>query len=382
MTAVFFNLLVNSAFSLACGILVISVFLWLFRIETGSYKLFFLSLPFIKVLYDCARGLPADSILFAGVDPFSLPPRHQTLSVTAQLNLWGPVFNVELSVHDLKGKEYGASIGDYLVLWLQRNFSTTVPLIIVGLVGFISIALLVRRLYEALRFEHERRRDQLQSTQLDARRSRGRAVDVYISESFSGSPFTGGVLRPYICLPADAVAKLSPDEVDAVIAHELGHIHKFDLIGTIFIQVFGDLFWFVPGYRPLARKIDRLREIVADQWAVRSGIEPARLAMALIKLKEIPESPNRYFLYSAFFREKALLRERVDRLLGVATDKRSRLGWQFVYTRCFVTFWIFSAVMFATLGGNAGDARLSRPEWLSGWLNRGLDVWLKYFGLA
>jgi beta-lactamase regulating signal transducer with metallopeptidase domain len=377
MTAVFFNLLVNSAFSLACGILVISAFLWLFRIETGSYKLFFLSLPFVKVIYDCVRGLPANSILFTNLDPFSLPPRHQSLSLSAKFNLWGPVFNVELTVQDLKGKEYGASIGDYLVLWLKRNATTTLPFLILAFVASVSFFLLARRAYEALRFERTRRRDKRESAHLSARKSRARTVDVYISKTFSGSPFTGGLLRPYICLTGDAYQKLSAAEIEAVIAHELGHVQNFDLVGTIFVQIFGDLFWFVPGYRPLARKIDRLREIVADQWAVRAGIEPTQLAMALIKLKEIPLSTNRFLLYSAFFREKALLKERVDRLLGVANDQRSRLGWQYKWTRLFVSFWIFSAVMFATLGGNAGDARLSHP----GWLHRWMDLWFKSFGL-
>lgn len=378
MTAVFFNLLINSAFSLGCGILVISIFIWLFRIETGSYKLFFLSLPFLKIVYDCLRGLPADSILFAGLDPFSLPPKHQALSLSAQFNLWGPIFNVKLSVQDLTGKEYGASIGDYLTLWLQKSSGSNVPLALLIAVLGISTTLLGRRLFEAARFEIRRRRDKKYALHLETRSSRRRKVDIYVSDDFSGSPFTGGLLRPYICFPMDAYEKLNAEEVEAVIAHELGHVHNFDLVGTVFIQFLGDLFWFIPGYRWLARQIDRLREIVADQWAVRSGIDPANLAMALLKLKEISQTSDRFLLYSAFFRERALLRERVDRLLGTRKDPASRWGWQFGWTRALVTFWIFSAVMFATLGGNAGDARLSHPQWMSRWI----ELWMKTFGLV
>lgn len=73
MTPVFFNLLVNSACSLAAGVLVTRLFLWLFRVGTGPLKLFLLSLPFAKIVYDIARGIPRESILFTGLDTFTMP---------------------------------------------------------------------------------------------------------------------------------------------------------------------------------------------------------------------------------------------------------------------------------------------------------------------
>jgi hypothetical protein len=83
MTALFFNLMVNSAFSMICGLLVVGFFIWFFRRQTGPAKLFLWSLPFLKIVYDCARGLPPDSVLLAGLDPFSLPPKHQLLMAGA-----------------------------------------------------------------------------------------------------------------------------------------------------------------------------------------------------------------------------------------------------------------------------------------------------------
>ena len=83
MTVIFFNLLVNSMFSVVCGFTVASFFIWLFQVPTGPWKLFLLSLPFVKVVYDCLRGVPANSVLLAGLDPFSLPPYHQVLMIGA-----------------------------------------------------------------------------------------------------------------------------------------------------------------------------------------------------------------------------------------------------------------------------------------------------------
>ncbi len=151
-------------------------------------------------------------------------------------------------------------------------------------------------------------------------------------------------------------------------------MRQFDLAVTIAVQMLGDLFWFIPGYRWLSRKIDRLREIVADQWAVRSGIEPPLLASALIKLKEIP-APDRFILYSAFFREKSLLKFRVQRLLGEGKERAPRLGWQFKWVRVVVAFWILTAVMTATFGGNHRTDKIKNPEWVDQLLRKwGLDV--------
>ena len=371
----FFNLVVNSAFSMACGLLVVGFFIWLFRVETGPWKLFLLSMPFLKIVYDSVRGLPPDSVLLSGLDPFSLPPKHQLLQIGLGLSYWGPKFDLIFSVRDTSGKEFAASIGDYLVIWLNRTFGHEVPLVILSAVLAVSGTLVLIRILAAVRFERRRHLDRKSAEVLRSQKLKFRTVDIYTSAAFSGTPFTGGLFRPYICIPKDAVAKLDPQELEAVIAHELGHIRQGDLVVTIVVQLLGDVFWFVPGYRWLSRKIDRLREVVADQWATASGIEPLALASALVKLKEIPETPHRFVLYSAFFREKSLLRIRVERLLGETQERRPRFGWSNIWFRSLVSIWICAAVMFATLGGNHQTIKLKNAAWFDQALkNLGLEV--------
>lgn len=363
-TMIFFNLLANATMSLVVGLMVVGACLWFFRIETGRWKIFFLSLPFLKIVYDLVRGLPADSVLVAGIDPFMLPPKHQYFMVGAGFSTWGPMFNAVFGVRDLAGTEYAASVGDYLAIWLNREFGPGLPLALVGLVLGVALTLLSVRTVHALKFERRRRDDRTSARHFRTIAGRFRNVDIYVSEGFSGTPFTGGVLKPYICIPSDSFSRLSSEELETVIAHELGHVRQLDLAVTVGVQLLGDLFWFVPGYRWLSRKIDRLREIVADQWAVGQGAEPALLASALIKLREIPETPDRFVLYSAFFREKSLLKERVERLLGQTQERRSRFGWNKPAVRVLASFWIFMAVMIATFGGNHATAQLVNPEWV------------------
>jgi beta-lactamase regulating signal transducer with metallopeptidase domain len=363
-TMIFFNLLANATMSLAVGLMIVGICLWFFRIETGRWKIFFLSLPFLKIVYDLVRGLPADSVLVAGIDPFMLPPKHQYFMVGAGFSTWGPIFNAVFGVRDVSGTEYAASVGDYLAIWLNREFGPGIPLAAVSLVLGVALTLLSIRIVHALRFERRRKHDRKSARLLKTISGRFRDVDVYVSDGFSGTPFTGGFVRPYICIPSDSYASLTREELEAVISHELGHIRQFDLAITVGVQLLGDLFWFVPGYRWLSRKIDRMREIVADQWALANGAEPALLASALIKLREIPETPERFVLYSAFFREKSLLKERVERLLGSKKEKRARFGWNKPLVRYVASFWIFMSVMIATFGGNHATATLANPEWV------------------
>lgn len=365
MTFIFFNLLVNSIFSLLIGLMLIYFFIWFFRVETGREKLLLLSLPFVKIVYDFARGVPEKSILFSGIDPFTLPPKHQLLSVGAGFDGWTPFVSTVLSVNALDGKTYNSSIGDYLLIWIHRNFGSDVPFIIVSSVLAISFSLLVIRLFQYYRFEKVRRKDRKTLASFRTATTGLRSVDIYVSPNFSGTPFTGGIIKPYICLPEDATQKLELKELNAVIAHEMGHIRYYDLVVTIIIQGLGDLFWFIPGYRWLSRKIDRLREIVADRWAVSSNIEPQFLASALLKLKEIPEGNERFVLYSAFFREKSLLKERIERLMGNVNEQSPRFGWQNPLLRYGVAIFISVVVLNSVFGGNfKNEAIRTVPEWI------------------
>ena len=374
MTAVFFNLLANSCLSLLAGLLVVHFFLWLFRIGTGPWKLFLLSLPFAKIVFDGIQGVPRDSILRSSLDTFALPPRHHYFRAGIGFSQWGPSLGLQFSAKDLTGKEYAESLGDYLVLWLSKAYGHGIPLAILSAAMAVSASLLALRATQIFRFERDRRRDRKLALTLRPSPPGRRPVDIYVSRRFSGSPFTGGILRPYICVPADAHRALSDEELEAVLAHELRHVRQLDLLGTLAVQALGDLFWFVPGYRWLSHKIDRLRELVADQGAVRAGIEPSLLASALLKLREMPAA-EKTVLYSAFFREESLLKLRVERLLGEAPEPAPRFGWQKKWVRLAVAFLVCSSVMNSTLGGNHRTDSLRTLPWVERLFHRwGLEV--------
>lgn len=165
---------------------------------------FLLSLPFVKVIYDFVRGLPPESVLLNGLDPFSLAAKQQLLQIGFGISYLGPKFSVVFSVRDMVGKEFATSMGDYALMWLNRYVGTYVPLIVLTVALAVALSLLFMRIISAVRFELRRRMDRAQAKTFRVERTGFRTVDIYISERFSGSPFTGGVLGPYICIPKEA----------------------------------------------------------------------------------------------------------------------------------------------------------------------------------
>jgi Zn-dependent protease with chaperone function len=361
-----FNLFFNSACSFLAGLGVVWLAIRLFRIGNSRWKLVLLSLPFIKILWDLSyRGIPTSSIVHAGINPLSLPPKSQTLTIGAGFSEYGPIFNLVFTANVPGGKSYSASIADYLFALTGKYLGTKVPLIILLSAFSISLFLIIRRFVLAVAFERKRRRYRRDDQSLKTKPVGWRAIDIYLSLHFKGTPFTGGIFRPYICIPEETYRLLSADERRAVIAHELGHVKQWDLIGTLLVQGLGDIFWFVPFYRVLSRKIDRLREILADDSALDAGVAPEFLASALVRLQDAKTGESEAVMYSAFFREKKLLKVRVDRLLKQEENVvPSRFGWQRGWVRLLVTGWTAGAVMYATFGGNHEVSVKQFSSWL------------------
>lgn len=361
-----FNLLLNSTFSFFAGVLIVGGCLWVFRVENSRWKLVLLSLPFAKILWDLAvRKIPATSIVNSGINPLELPVKHQNLMIGAGFSQYGPQLNVVFSSNALNGKSYSTSVPDYIYAWMTKHLGNDIPTFLLIAIVSVALCLVFQRIWNAVRFEVKRVKNRQTDSPMERIRLRYRTIDVYSSENHQGTPFTGGVFRPYICFPKNILARLDSSEQAAVLKHEVAHVVHWDLPITLFIKCLGDVLWFIPGYRYLCNKIDGLREILADGTAVRAGASAVHLASALIKLREIPEDNRQPILYSAFFREKSLLKVRVEHLLEKkAQPVSSRFGWQRSWVKLLVTAWTAGAVMVATFGGNYEYNAEPLPTWV------------------
>lgn len=94
------------------------------------------------------------------------------------------------------------------------------------------------------------------------------------------SPLSWGMLRPTILLN-EGVVPLHGD-AEAVIAHELAHVVRFDWVKLLLARAVTALYWFNPLVWILARQCHQLREEAADDAVLRGDVPSADYAALLV----------------------------------------------------------------------------------------------------
>ena len=80
-----------------------------------------------------------------------------------------------------------------------------------------------------------------------------------------------GVRSPALVLPEELWSELSPEERDAVVAHELMHVRKRDNVRNLVLLVFHGVFWFAPVFRIALRAMRRDLEFLRDRQVLGEG---------------------------------------------------------------------------------------------------------------
>jgi len=138
-----------------------------------------------------------------------------------------------------------------------------------------------------------------------------RRVQVLIS-SIADGPSVVGWIRPVILLPAATVLGLTPQQLDAVIAHELAHIRRHDFLVSALQVAIETLLFYHPAVWWTSSRIRHERELCCDDLAVRSCGDAICYARALTKLERIRVMKPSMVLGST---DGALL-YRIQRLIG------------------------------------------------------------------
>jgi beta-lactamase regulating signal transducer with metallopeptidase domain len=126
------------------------------------------------------------------------------------------------------------------------------------------------------------------------------------------SPVSWGLMRPIILLSEDTVD--SAGEAEAIIAHELAHVARFDWAKLLIARVACALFWFNPLVWKLAREAHQLREEAADDAVLLSEVDDATYATLLVNAAR---HDNRALLMAAHgvAPAKDSLKRRITRVL-------------------------------------------------------------------
>jgi beta-lactamase regulating signal transducer with metallopeptidase domain len=100
------------------------------------------------------------------------------------------------------------------------------------------------------------------------------------------SPLAMGVWRATVILPISAVLSMPKEELEAVIAHELGHIRRWDYLWNLLQTAVESVLFFHPAVWWLGRTVRDRREVCCDEIAVRNCPDAAVYARALLRLEE------------------------------------------------------------------------------------------------
>jgi beta-lactamase regulating signal transducer with metallopeptidase domain len=199
-------------------------------------------------------------------------------------------------------------------VWMARAWFAGVFVFALRIVfGLLVIGRLRRRSLVALPPRHVARFEALQERlRLD------RFIRYCECEGVS-VPAVIGVFRPIVLLPLRALTGLSAEQLDAVVAHELGHILRFD-VAVNFLQVIAEtLLFFHPAVWWLNKRIRADREDCCDDIAVSACGSRVAYARALAAMEGWRETPN--FAMAA---TGGTVAARVARLLGVRGERGER----------------------------------------------------------
>ena len=95
------------------------------------------------------------------------------------------------------------------------------------------------------------------------------------------APAVAGWIRPVVFLPMTALTGLSAAQLEAVIAHELAHIRRFDAFVNLFQIAVETLLFYHPAVWWLSRRLRIEREMCADELAVAATGKRLQYAQAL-----------------------------------------------------------------------------------------------------
>ncbi|MBL0211847.1 MAG: M56 family metallopeptidase [Holophagaceae bacterium] len=105
------------------------------------------------------------------------------------------------------------------------------------------------------------------------------------------TPLVIGWLRPIILVPSSALLHLSPEALEAVLAHELAHIHRGDYLINLLQTLAESFLFFHPAAWWLSRQIRELREHCCDDVAATLCGDPMILAEGLSALERLRQTP-------------------------------------------------------------------------------------------
>lgn len=158
-----------------------------------------------------------------------------------------------------------------------------------------------------------------------------RKILLGISEKID-SPMLIGILKPMILIPGSILIGLSPEEIEAILAHELAHIRRHDFLANLVQLIIETLLFYHPLVWWVSRSVRYDREYVCDDFVVhRTVTSRVQYAKTLAHLEQLRheiygEKEMKRLLSAPAAASKPLL-TRIQRILGMKTQSDRSVDW-------------------------------------------------------
>src|SRR5579871_55029 len=134
-------------------------------------------------------------------------------------------------------------------------------------------------------------------------------------------PAVIGLIRPVILVPAGALINLSAQELEAVLAHELAHIRRFDYVANLLQSAIESLLFYHPAMWWVAKRIRAERANCCDDLAIAVCGDRVLYARAITALEHMRGAYPQFAMAAT----GGPLVSRVRRLLGKDDPRRRSL---------------------------------------------------------
>jgi beta-lactamase regulating signal transducer with metallopeptidase domain len=205
-----------------------------------------------------------------------------------------------------------------------------------------------------------------------AQRMRIKRVVELLESSLIQVPMMSGIFKPVILVPLGLLSQLPPQQVEAILLHELAHIRRKDYIINLLQSVAEIIFFFNPAMLWISSLIREERENCCDDIAVGESCSKKEFIHALVSFQEYRQSSS-YAL--AFPGSKNHLLDRVKRIIhndNKTLNVREKL---FVLMSVFITAGLTMAYFRQSpVPAKPGDAQVKAAGIISSWNTAYVDT--------
>ena len=154
-----------------------------------------------------------------------------------------------------------------------------------------------------------------------------RKIKLWVSHHID-VPATIGFIKPVILIPLASVNRLSEDQLEAIILHELSHIKRNDYLINLFISIIETILFFNPFVVLLARIIKRERENCCDDFVIQYQYDRYDYASALLSLEQSRNIDLRLAIGATSGKKQLLLR--IKRIMEINSNTNFNYGQKLV----------------------------------------------------